>query len=126
MQYLQVNSRKTLSLYLSCLIICNFESSQARARNSSGPVYTNMFSRRGGQFFQSTTCDHVTNLSIERTRHHVLLKALPCLRSPLARLRNHNVTDGDNLDFRSFRKISYSKHGKLMPCSGFVSSKAIK
>ena len=32
----------------------------------------------------------------------------------IARLQNHNVTDDDNVDFRSFRKILYSKHEKLM------------
>ena len=42
--------------------------------------------------------------------------------SLIPRLRNHNATDDDNVDFRSFRKILYSKHEKLMQCSGFVSS----
>ena len=40
----------------------------------------------------------------------------------LPRLRNHNATDDDNVDFRSFRKILYSKHEKLMQGSGVVSS----
>ena len=40
----------------------------------------------------------------------------------LPRLRNHNATDDDNVDFRSFRKILYSKHEKVMQCSLFVSS----
>ena len=40
----------------------------------------------------------------------------------IPRLRNHNATDDDNVDFRSFRKILYSKHEKLMQCSGFVGS----
>ena len=42
--------------------------------------------------------------------------------SLLPRLRNHNSTDDENVDFRSFRKILFSKHEKLMQCSGFVSS----
>ena len=40
----------------------------------------------------------------------------------IPRLRNHNATDDDNVEFGSFRKILYSKHEKLMQCSGFVSS----
>ena len=32
----------------------------------------------------------------------------------IARLRNHNATDHDNVDFRSFFKNLYSKLGKLM------------
>ena len=31
----------------------------------------------------------------------------------IARLRNHNATDDGNVDFRSFRKDLYSKHGKI-------------
>ena len=31
-----------------------------------------------------------------------------------ARLRNHNATDDDNVDFRSFLKNLHSKLGKLM------------
>ena len=40
----------------------------------------------------------------------------------IPRLCNHNATDDDNVDFRSIRKIFYSKHEKSMQCSGFVSS----
>ena len=34
--------------------------------------------------------------------------------SLIARLRNHNATDDDNEDFRSFKKNLHSKLGKLM------------
>ena len=34
--------------------------------------------------------------------------------SLIARLRNHNAIDDDNVDFRSFKKSLHSKLGKLM------------
>ena len=40
----------------------------------------------------------------------------------ITEVTNHNATDDDNVDFRSFRKKLYSKHEKLMQCSGFISS----
>ena len=65
----------------------------------------NQYSENETEIWRQNILNQLNRVSSSCLRSHFVI-------SLTARLRNHNATDDDNVDFKSFTKILYSKLGR--------------